>query len=108
MLATKPVAIFGTSRASAADSASVLSAVVAARMRSRFLEVRFLGVIEASGMTHQRVAGHDGECIHRGSPDLEIVLAEPESGSPIPKYRSNYINIKIKLRLPSVGDIRSV
>jgi hypothetical protein len=51
-------------------------------------------------MTHQRVAGHDGECIHRGSPDLEIALAEPESGSPIPKYRSNYNDIKIRLRLP--------
>jgi hypothetical protein len=36
-------------------------------------------------MTHQRVAGHDGEFIHRGSPDLEIVLAEPGSASPIPK-----------------------
>jgi hypothetical protein len=30
-------------------------------------------------------AGQDGERIHRGSPDLEIALAEPGSGSPIPK-----------------------
>jgi len=36
-------------------------------------------------MTHQRVAEHDGEFIHGGSPDLEIALAEPGSGSPIPK-----------------------
>jgi len=27
-------------------------------------------------MTHQRVAGHDGELAADGSPDLEIVLAE--------------------------------
>jgi hypothetical protein len=36
-------------------------------------------------MTHQRVAGHDAKFLHRGSPDLEIALAEPESVSPIPE-----------------------
>jgi hypothetical protein len=50
MLATKPVATFGTSRARAALKASALRAVVVARMRSRF---RLF--ILASGMTHQRV-----------------------------------------------------
>jgi hypothetical protein len=30
-------------------------------------------------------AGHDRERIHHGSPDLEIALAEPGLGSPIPK-----------------------
>jgi hypothetical protein len=30
----------------------------------------------ASGMTHQRVAGHDGEAATAGSPDLEFALAE--------------------------------
>src|SRR5881398_299528 len=70
-LATKPVATFGTSRARAAVSASALSAMVLARMRMRFR--RFTGT---SGMTHQRVAGHDGEVADRGSPDLEIAVAE--------------------------------
>jgi hypothetical protein len=36
-------------------------------------------------VTQKRVARHDGECIQRGSPDLEIALAEPENVSPIPK-----------------------
>jgi hypothetical protein len=47
--------------------------------------MRFRRFTGASGMTHQRAAGHDGERIHRGSPDFEIVLAEPANGSPILK-----------------------
>jgi hypothetical protein len=46
-LATKPVATLGTSRARAADSASALSAVVAARMTMR----RRL-IMVCSGMAH--------------------------------------------------------
>src|SRR4029077_10173595 len=76
MLATKPVAIFGTSRARAADSASALSAVVVARMRSRFRRVTFRLNTWASGMTHQRVASHVGERGPLRSPDFEIGLAE--------------------------------
>ena len=52
MLARKPVATLGTSRARAADSASALRADVAARIRMRFRRVTL-----ASGMTHQRVPG---------------------------------------------------
>jgi hypothetical protein len=36
-------------------------------------------------MTQKRVAGDHGEFACSGSPDLEIALAEPESGSPIPE-----------------------
>src|SRR5437868_13116613 len=70
-LATKPVATFGTSRARAADSANAPRAVVLARIRMRFR--RFTGT---SGMTHQRVAGDDGEAAAACSPDLEFALAE--------------------------------
>src|SRR6185503_973146 len=79
-LATKPVATFGTSRARAAESASALSAPVLARMRIRFR--RFTGGLRQDAKAR---AGHDDEFTHSGSPDLEIVLADPGSVSPIPE-----------------------
>jgi len=82
MLARKPVATLGTSRARAAESANALRAVVVARMSSRFRLVTL-----ASGMTHERVGGHVGELAPDRSPDLEIGLAETGEASPIPKLR---------------------
>jgi hypothetical protein len=54
----KPVATFGTSRARTADSASALSAAVAARMR-----MSFRLVIGLSGMTRQRAPAIDDEAV---------------------------------------------
>src|ERR1700680_1667615 len=71
MLARKPVATFGTSRARAAESASALSAVVATRMT-----ISFRRVMASSGMAHQAHDSDEPEPAPLRSPDLEIGAAE--------------------------------
>ena len=101
MLATKPVATLGTSRARAAESASALRAVVVARMSSRFRLVTL-----ASGMTHERVPAM-WRCAGGRSPDLEIGLAETWKGLADSEIMEKLQWPAIKPRTRSAGDIRS-